>query len=123
LADGSIASVRTDRLSLVSSLASAVSEVGLDIADHHMDGEHYPHLRGLAFAYAWTSLGGSWLDHVARIRIGRDSEPNNRFAAARTTGSVSMLNGPGGINLRGARFVNPKTSRSNPTLTVHLQKE
>src|SRR5439155_12577399 len=40
LAHGSIASVCTDRISLVSSLAAAISEVGLDAADHHLDSEH-----------------------------------------------------------------------------------
>ena len=57
LADGSIASVRTGRISMVPSLAAAVPAVGLDGADHHLDGEHYPYLLCLAFARTGTSHG------------------------------------------------------------------
>jgi hypothetical protein len=114
LADGSIASVRTDRVPLVSSLAAAISEVGLDAADHHLDSEHYSHLRRLAFAHTGTPLVGSWLDNAARIRICRNGRHNYRIASAQATGCISMLIGPGGIKLRDTRFVNPKARGSNP---------
>ena len=44
--------------------------IGHNAADHPMDDKHYSHVRSVALAYTWTSLGGtSWLDHAARIRL------------------------------------------------------
>ena len=68
LADGSIASMCAGRISLVPALAAAVRAVGLDGADHHLDSQHHPNLLRLAFAHAWSSVAGSWLDHAAGIR-------------------------------------------------------
>lgn len=65
LADGSISFVRAGRIPMVSSLAAAISVVGLDIADHRMDCEHYPHLRHVALPDVWASVGGaSWLGNA-----------------------------------------------------------
>ena len=114
LADGSIASVRTGRVPLVSSLAGAFSEVALDAATRHLDSEYHPHLRGLASAYTWTTLVGAWLDIAVRIRICRSGRCNFRSAPAYTTGSVSMFNGPGGLKLRGISPLNPAARGSHP---------
>ena len=70
LADGSISFVRTRRIPMVSSLASAISDVGLDAADHHLDREHYPHLRSWHLRDTWASVGvASWLGNAAGIRM------------------------------------------------------
>ena len=70
LANGSISFVCTRRIPMVSSLAAAISDVGLDAADHHLDCEHYPHLRQVALAHTWASVGGaSWLGNAAGIRM------------------------------------------------------
>ena len=106
--------VCTRRIPMVSSLAAAISDVGLDAADRHLDSEHYPHLRGLAFAGTWTSLVGSWLDNAARIWICNNGWRNYRIASGHTTGRISMLNGPGGINLRDTRLLNPGARGSDP---------
>src|SRR5438105_8664852 len=57
LADGSISFVRTRRIPMVSSLAAAISDVGLDAVDHPLDCEHFPHLRYVALAHPWASVG------------------------------------------------------------------
>ena len=56
---------------VVPSLDAAVPAVGLDAADHHLDGQHYSHLLRLAFADAWSSVDSSWLDYAAGIRVRR----------------------------------------------------
>jgi len=53
------------RASANSTASTAVSSVSLHSAHHHLDGEHYPHLRRLVFTYTWTSLVGSWLGYAA----------------------------------------------------------
>ncbi len=81
LADGSVSFVRTCRIPMVSSLPSALSDVALDAADHPLDREHYPHLRQLALALTWASLGGaSWLSNAAGIRMRGDRCRDHRFA-------------------------------------------
>src|SRR5207248_679714 len=45
LANGSMSLVCTRRIPMVSSLAAAIPDVGLDAAAYHLDCEHYPHLR------------------------------------------------------------------------------
>jgi hypothetical protein len=81
LANGSISFVLTRRLSLVPSLAPAICDIDLDAADHRLDGEHYPHLRHVAFAHTWTSVGAaSSLGNAAGIRMRGDSCHNYRFA-------------------------------------------
>ena len=70
LANGSISFVRTRRIPLVSSLAAAISEIALDAADHRLDCEHYPHLRHVALAHTWASVGiASCLGHAGGIRM------------------------------------------------------
>ena len=66
---------------MVSSLAAAISDVGLDAADHRLDCEHYPHLRYVALAHTWASVGAaSWLGNAAGIRMRGDGCRNYRFA-------------------------------------------
>jgi len=61
LAHGSISFVRTGRIPLVSSLAAAISDVGLDAADHRLDVSIIPvyvmwYLRALG--RPWGALPG-----------------------------------------------------------------
>ena len=63
MADGSIASMCASRISMVPTLAAAVSAVGFDGPDHHLDCEHHPDLLRLAFAHAGPSVAGSGMDH------------------------------------------------------------
>ena len=65
MAHGSFSFVRSGGVPLVSSLAVAISDVGLNAVDHHLDGEHFPHVCSMALTYAWPSLGcASQLDYV-----------------------------------------------------------
>ena len=59
LADGRFALLRTGRVPVVLTLASAVRAIGFNIAAHCMDGQHYPHVYRLAFAHTGTSLCAS----------------------------------------------------------------
>jgi hypothetical protein len=82
LANGSISFVRTRRISMVSSLAAAISEIALDAADHCLDCQHFPHLRHVALAHTRAAVGAaSCLGNAARIRMRGDSYRNYRFAA------------------------------------------
>src|ERR1700732_1813426 len=73
--------VCTRRIPMVSSLAAAISDVSLDAADHHLDCEHYPHIRPMALARTWASVGGaSWLGDGAGIRMRRDYRSNHPVA-------------------------------------------
>ena len=93
LANGSISFVRTRRIPMVSSLAAALSDVGLDAADHPLDCEHFPDLRQLALAHAWTSLGvASWLGNAAGIRMRSDSCRNDHTAQDAAIGCIATLN-------------------------------
>ena len=92
LADGSIAFMRTGRLSVVPALAAAVRAVGLDSADHHLDGEHHPNLLRLAFAHAWSAVVGSWLDYAAGIRSRGNGWCNHLVAPNHSTRRAVVLN-------------------------------
>ncbi len=95
LANGSISFVRTRRIPMVSSLAAAISEIGLDAADHRLDCEHYPHLRHVALAHTWASVGAaSWLGNAAGIRMRGNSCRDYRFAPDQPIGRPTMLGGP-----------------------------
>jgi len=73
--------VRTRCVPVVSSLAAAISDVGLNAAGHPLDCEHYPHLRPMALARTWASVGyASCLGDGAGIRMRRNSCRNYRFA-------------------------------------------
>jgi hypothetical protein len=91
VADGSIASVRTRRISVVPSLAASVSPVDISPADHHLDGEHYADLLRLASTHARTPLAGSGLDHVAGIWIRGSSGGDDRFTPEYTTYGTTTL--------------------------------
>src|SRR5258708_39704320 len=92
MADGSIACMRTGGLSVVPALAPAVRAVGLDGADHYLDSEHHPNLLRLAFAHAWSSVAGSWLDYAAGIRMRRDGRCNHPVAPDHSTGRATVFN-------------------------------
>jgi len=95
LANGSISFVCTRRIPMVSSLAAAISDVGLDAADHRLDCEHYPHLRYVALAHTWASVGAaSWLGNAAGIRMRGNGCRNYRFAPDQPIGRPTMLSGP-----------------------------
>ena len=97
LANGGISSVRTRRIPVVSSLAAAISDVGLDVADHHLDYKHYPHIRDVALARTWASVGGaSWLGHAVGIWMRRSGRCNSRLAQGHTTDGA-MLNQRGPV--------------------------
>src|ERR1700735_3013020 len=81
----------TRRISMVPSLAAAVPAVGLDAADHHLDGEHHPYLLRLASARTWASLVGSWLDYAAGIWIGGSGRCNYRVSPVQTTRGKPIL--------------------------------
>src|SRR5258708_16396860 len=76
---------------MVSSVAAAISDVGLDAADHPLDCKHCPRLRPMALAHTWTSVGGSsWLGHAAGIWVRRDSRCNHPVATNHSTGRAAM---------------------------------
>ena len=94
LADGGIAFMCTSRISMVPALAAAVPAICLDAADYHLDREHNPHLLRLAFAHAWSSVVGSWLDHAAGIRICGSGGRDCRVAPTQTSAHARTLNRP-----------------------------
>ena len=97
LAHGSDSFVCTRRIPMVSSLAAAISVVGLDTADHHLDCEHYPHIRPMALARTWASVGvASWLGNAGRIWMRRSGRCNSRLAQGHTTDGA-MLNQRGPV--------------------------
>src|ERR1700690_181996 len=74
---------------MVSSVAAAVSDLGLDAADHYLDCQHFPDLRHVALAHTWASVGGaSWVGHAGGIRMrgsrchGDSVAPNNSTCRA-----------------------------------------
>jgi hypothetical protein len=70
LANGRISLVRTCRIPLVSALATAISDVTLDAVDHRLDGQHNPHVRSMALARTWASMGSaSRLGNAGGIRM------------------------------------------------------
>jgi hypothetical protein len=95
VANGSISFVRTRRIPMVSSLAAAISEIGLDAADYRLDCEHYPHLRHVALSHTWASVGAaSWLGNAAGIRMRGNSCRNYRFAPDQPIGRPTVVSGP-----------------------------
>jgi hypothetical protein len=78
---------------MVSSLAAAILDVGLDAPDYRLDREHYPHIRPMALARTWAAVGAaSWLGHAAGIRMRGGGCCHNRFPPARLVGSTSYSN-------------------------------
>ena len=96
VADGGIAFMCAGRISMVPAVAAAVHAVGLDAADHHLDSEHHPDLLRLAFAHAWSSVGGSWLDYAAGIRIRGNGRCNYPASPLHPTGDNPILDGLAG---------------------------
>jgi hypothetical protein len=92
LANGSISLVRARRIPLVSALAAAISDIGLDHGSHRLDGEHYPGICPVALARTWTSVGAaSCLGNAAGIRLRRNRSRNYRFAPDQPIGRSTML--------------------------------
>ena len=108
MAHGSIASVCAGHISMVPALAAAVRAVGLDGADHPLDSEHHSNFLRLAFAHAWSSMVGSWMDYAAGIRIRGNGRCNYRLSPVRTTGDNPMLNGLGAHCECGLRMSMPE---------------
>src|SRR5262249_11092052 len=81
LAYGGMSVLRTGRISVVSSLAAAISDVELDAADHRLDREHHPYVPYVALARTWASVGcASGLVNAGGIRMRRDRSRSYRFA-------------------------------------------
>jgi len=97
LADGSINSMCTRRVSVVPALAAALLEIDLGAANHHLDGEHYPYLLRVASAYNWTSMVGSRVDHGGGIRSRSSWRYNHLAAPTCATCNSPMLNELGGV--------------------------
>ncbi len=95
MADGSIALMCAGRVSMVSAVAAAIHAPGLDAANHHLDGEHNPHVLRLAFARAGSPVGASWLGYAAGIRICGDCRCNHRVSPVQATGIRLILRGLG----------------------------
>jgi hypothetical protein len=85
---------------MVSSLAAAISDVGLDAADHDLDCEHFPDLRHVALARPWAPMGiASWMGHAGGIWMRGSGSRDYRFAPHHTTGSTPELNQLAAVNL------------------------
>jgi hypothetical protein len=95
LANGGNSFVRTRGISMVSSVAAAISEIALDAADHGLDCEHYSHLRHVALAPTWATVGAaSWLGNATGVRIAGNRCRNDRMAPDQPIGRRRMLSGP-----------------------------
>ena len=78
---------------MVSSLAVAISDVALDPAARHLDCEHYPHLRHVALAHTWASVGvPSWLGNAAGVRMRGADRCNHPVAPVHSIGRSTVLN-------------------------------
>jgi hypothetical protein len=85
--------VCTRRFPMVSSLAAAISDVGLDAADHPLDCEHYPRLRPMALARPWASMGGaSGLGDGGGIWMPGSGRRNHPAPPNHSTGRATVLN-------------------------------
>src|SRR5207244_3918132 len=122
LADGSISFVRTCRIPMVSSLAAAIFDVGLDVVNHPLDCEHFPDLRYVALAHTWASVGvASWLDNAACIRMCCDSCRNYRFAPDPTVARAPMLNGVGSVKDSSPNSITVSGSLTPSSYTAFVQ--
>jgi hypothetical protein len=91
LAHGSISFVCPRRLPVVSSLAAAISYVGFDAADHHLDCEHYPHLLHVALAHTGASVGrASRLGNAAGIRMRGNGRCHDGITLAQAAGDAPI---------------------------------
>ena len=76
MAPGSNSLVCACRVSVVSALAAAVSDLGFDVADHRLERQHYPGLRHVALERSHGHLGNaSCLGNARGIRM----RGNGRF--------------------------------------------
>ena len=111
---------------VVSSLAAAISDVGLDGADHPLDCQHFPDLRHVAFAHTGASMGvASCLGHAAGIRVRGSGGCDSRFATEYTIGCISMPSGPGKVKVTAAHAIPVSESLcpSSNTSSVQFTEE
>src|SRR5882672_3168255 len=84
--------LRPRRLPVVSSLAAAISDVGLNAADHRLDCERYSHVRHVALPNTWASVGrASCLGHAAGIRVLGGGRRHHFIAPLHAAGSASNV--------------------------------
>ena len=70
LAHGRHPLVRARGIPLVSSVATSISDIGINAADSCVDGEHYPDVYSVASAETGASVGSTaGLDHAGGIRM------------------------------------------------------
>ena len=63
--------------------SAAISDVGPDPGDHHLDCEHYFYVRRMAVAHNWAAVGvASWLGNGNRIRMRSIGQCNGYIAPA-----------------------------------------
>ena len=114
--------VCTRRIPMVSSLAAAISDVGLDTVDHYLDCEHYPHIRPMALARTWASMGvASWLGNGAGVRMRRDSCHDYRFAPDQPIGRATVLNGVGSVKDSAPNSITVSGSLTPSSYTASVQ--
>src|ERR1700757_4859612 len=76
---------------MVSSLAAAILDVGLDAANHRLDREHYAHIRPMALARARAAMGpASWLGRAGGIRMRGSGWCHDRIAPAHARGVTAI---------------------------------
>jgi len=80
------------RISVVPALDAALPAIGLNGADPHLDGQHYPNLLRMAFAHAWSPVAASWLGYAAGIWMRRDDRCNHSLAQNHSAGPAPALN-------------------------------
>jgi hypothetical protein len=92
--------------SLLCAPAAAISDVGLDAADHYLDCQHFPDLRYVALAHTWASVGvASWLGNAAGIRMRGRGRCDSRFAPDHTIGRTPRPSGPGRVKATAAHAI------------------
>ena|SRR5207245_3762772 len=115
LAHGGFSFVCTRRLPMVSSRAAAISDLGFDAPDHHLDCEHYLDVRPMAFERTWRVVGvASELGNAAGIRMRGSGRCSSRIAADQTIGRSPRRNGVGSTK-DGAPNSIPVSGSSTPS--------
>ena len=121
LANGGMSFVCTRGIPVVSSLAAAISNVGLDATDHPLDCEHYSHIRAMALARTWSSVGvASWLGDGGGIRMLGNRCRNDRFASEPTI-RTPMLNGVGSVKVSAPKIIIVSGSLMPSSYTASVQ--
>src|SRR5579863_3844405 len=111
---------------MVSSLAAAISDVGVDAADHRLDCECYPDVRPVALARTWASMGAtSRLGHAAGIRMRGDGCCDYCRAPDHAAGGDSCATGLVESSVLGpnAIFVSGNPGASSNATSVQFTEE